>query len=83
MVSIIKKEQQKETEEETINQLKWTYNEESSSLEVMINDTILFNEQDDLLEDPKNKMQVIDKMNKFIFLASEELRKIEKIIKDC
>lgn len=82
MVSIIKKEQQKETEEETINQLKWTYNEESSSLEVMINDTILFNEQEDLLEDPKNKMQVIDKMNKFIFLASEELRKIEKIIKD-
>lgn len=82
MVSITKKEQQKETDEEIINQLKWTYNEEIASLEVMINDTILFNEQEDLVDDPKNKMQVMDKMNKFIFLASEELKKIEKIIKE-
>lgn len=82
MISITKTEQNKETQEEIINQLKWTYNEETSSLEVMINDTVLFNEVEDLVEDPKNKMQVIDKINKFIFLASEELRKIEKILKE-
>jgi hypothetical protein len=82
MLFITKIEQDKETEEETVNELRFTFNEETSSLEVMINDTLLFDEIHDFTEDQKKKMQVMDKLNKFIFLASEELRKIEKEIKE-
>lgn len=79
---ITKIEQDKETEEETVNELRFTLNEETSSLEVMINDTLLFDEVEDFTEDQKKKLQVVDKINKFTFLASEELRKIEKEIKE-
>lgn len=79
---ITKIEQDKETEEETINELRFTFNEETSSLEVVINDTLLFDEVEDFTEDQKKKLQVVDKINKFTFLASEELRKIEKEIKE-
>lgn len=82
MLFITKIEQDKETEEETVNELRFTFNEETSSLEVMVNDTLIFDEIQDLTEDPKKKMQVTEKLNKFIFLASEELRKIEKEIKE-
>lgn len=81
MLFITKIEQDKETEEETVNELRFTFNEESSSLEVMVNDTLLFDEIQDFTEDQKKKMQVTDKLNKFTFLASEELRKLEKEIK--
>lgn len=79
---ITKIEQDKETQEETVNELKFTFNEESSSLEVMINDTLLFDEVADFTQDQKKKLQVVDKINKFSFLASEEVRKIEKEIKE-
>lgn len=79
---ITKTEQNKETEEETGNELRFTFNEETSSLEVMVNDALIFDEIKDLTEDPKKKMQVVEKINKFIFLASEELRKLEKEIKE-
>lgn len=82
MLFITKIEQDKETEEETLNELRFTFNEETSSLEVVINDTLLFDEVQDFTEDQKKKMQVVDKLNKFIFLASEELRKLEKEIKE-
>jgi len=81
MLFITKIEQEKETEEETVNELRFTFNEETSSLEVMINDTLLFDEIQDFTADQKKKMQVVDKLNKFTFLASEELRKLEKEIK--
>jgi hypothetical protein len=82
MLFITKIEQNKDTEEEVINELRFTFNEERLSLEVVINDTLLFDEIEDFTEDQKKKMQVIDKLNKFTFLASEELRKIEKEIKE-
>lgn len=82
IVFITKIEQDKETEEETANELRFTFNEEASSLEVMINDVILFDEVKDFAQDQKKKLQVIDKLNKFTFLASEEVRKIEKEIKE-
>ncbi len=82
LLFISKIEQDKETEEEIANELRFAFNEENSSLEVMINDTLLFDEIKDFTEDPKTKMQVMDKLNKFIFLASEELRKLEKEIKE-
>ena len=71
-----------ETEEETINELRFTFNEETSSLEVVINDILLFDEIQDFTQDQKKKLQVVDKLNKFTFLTSEELRKIEKEIKE-
>jgi hypothetical protein len=82
LLFISKIEQDKETDEEIANELRFAFNEENSSLEVMINDTLLFDEIKDFTEDPKTKMQVVDKLNKFIFLASEELRKLEKEIKE-
>ena len=82
MIFITKTEQDKETEEEIVNELRFTFNEDALSLEVVINDTLLFDEVEDFTEDQKKKMQVIDKLNKFTFLASEELRKIEKEIKE-
>jgi len=82
MIFITKIEQDKETEEEAINELRFTFNQETSSLEVMVNDTLLFDEIQDFTEDPKKKMQVSEKLNKFIFLASEEQRKLEKEIKE-
>lgn len=82
LLFITKIEQDKETEEETINELRFIFNEETLSLEVMINDTLLFDEVEDFSQDQKKKMQVVDKINKFTFLASEELRKIEKEIKE-
>jgi len=81
-IFITKIEQDKETEEETVNELRFTFNEETSSLEVMVNDSLLFDEIQDFTEDQKKKLQVVDKLNKFIFLASEELRKLEKEIKE-
>ncbi len=82
MLFITKIEQEKETEEETVNELRFTFNEETSSLEVMVNDTLLFDEIQDFTEDAKKKMQVTEKLNKFIFLTSEEVRKLEKQIKE-
>lgn len=80
MIFITKIEQDKETEEETVNELRFTFNEETASMEVMVNDTLLFDEIKDFTEDQKKKMQVSEKLNKFIFLASEEVRKMEKEI---
>ena len=82
MIFITKIEQDQETEEETINELRFTFNEETSSLEVVINDILLFDEIQDFTQDQKKKLQVVDKLNKFTFLTSEELRKIEKEIKE-
>lgn len=81
MLFITKIEEDKDTEEETNNELRFTFNEETQSLEVVVNEVLLFDEVEDFSEDQKKKLQVIDKINKFTFLASEELRKIEKEIK--
>jgi len=78
---IAKNEQNKETDEEIINELKFVFDTQSTSLRVMINDTLLFDEVQDFTEDQKKKLQVVDKINKFMFLASEEVRKLEIIIK--
>lgn len=77
---ITKIEQDKTTEEETTNELRFMFNEEQSSLEVMVNDTLLFDEIQDFTEDQKKKMQVSEKLNKFLFLATEEQKKLEKEI---
>jgi hypothetical protein len=38
----------------------------------------LYDEIEDLQDDQNKKMQVIDKINKFIFLVSEELKVYER-----
>ena len=77
---ITKVEQDKETDEETENELRFAFNEETSSLEVMVNNILLFDEIQDFTADAKKKMQVSEKLNKFIFLAWEEQKKLEREI---
>jgi len=47
-----------------------------------LDDVLLFDEVEHLNNDPKKKMQVMDKLNKFIFLAGEYQKKVEKEIKE-
>jgi len=82
IVFITKIEQNKETSEESENELRFSFNEETSSIEVMVNNTLLFDEIQDFTADPKKKMQVSEKLNKFIFLTSEEQKKLEKEIQN-
>jgi hypothetical protein len=39
---------------------------------------LLYDEVTDLQENENKKMQVMEKLNKFIFLISEEIKKLEK-----
>lgn len=82
IVFITKIEQNKETSEESENELRFSFNEETSSIEVMVNNTLLFDEIQDFTADPKKKIQVSEKLNKFIFLTSEEQKKLEKEIQN-
>jgi hypothetical protein len=77
---ITKIEEDKTNNEETSNELRFMFNQEAASLEVMVKDTLLLDEIQDFTEDQKKKMQVSEKLNKFIFLASEEQKKLEKEI---
>ncbi len=81
ILAITKTEEDKESGEESTHILRFTYNDDTLSLEVTVNEVMLFDEKTDLEWDVKKKMQVMDKLNKFIFLASEEIRKIEKELK--
>ena len=81
MVTVTKTETDKTDEEETIHELNFYLNEEGNSLNVNLDEELLFEEEVDLVDDTNKKMQVMDKLNKFIFLVSEESRKLEKEIK--
>ena len=52
------------------------------SIILFINDVELYDEISDLQKDPNKKMQVLEKMNKFIFLLDEEYKKIKKYKKE-
>ena len=82
MVTITKMETDKEADEETSHELSFYLNEQGTALNVNLDEVLLFDELVDLQSDLKKKMQVIDKLNKFIFLLSEESRKLEKEIKE-
>jgi hypothetical protein len=81
-VSITKVETNKEDEEETTHELSFYLSEQGTALNVNLDEVLLFDEEVDLKDDLKKKMQVMDKINKFIFLLTEEARKIEKEIKE-
>lgn len=51
---------------------------DKASLNVKIDDELLYDEVTDLQENANKKMQVMEKLNKFIFLVTEELKKLEK-----
>jgi len=57
--------------------LKFSYDKVKKSLMVYVGDYLLWDEEEDLKNDHKKKMQVIDKLNKFVFLLEEEMKKIE------
>ncbi len=81
MVSVTKVETDKTDEEETTHELNFYLNESGTSLNVNLDEELLFEEEVDLADDVKKRMQVMEKLNKFIFLVTEESKKIEKEIK--
>ena len=81
-ITIKKVETDTATEEETVNDLAFLFDEDTTSVQVILDDILLFDEVEHLKDDPKKKMQVTDKFNKFIFLFGEYLKKVEKEIKE-
>ena len=51
---------------------------EDNSLWVYVDSEFLYDEVDDLQNDKNKAMQVMDKLNKFIFLVTDEYKKIER-----
>jgi hypothetical protein len=51
---------------------------DNNLINIKINGELLYNELDDLQKNTNKKMQVMEKLNKFIFLISEEFKKLEK-----
>jgi len=82
MVTVTKIEIDKSDDEETTHELNFYLNEEGASLNVNLDEELLFEEEVDLKDDAKRKLEVMDKVNKFIFLVSEESKKIEREIKE-
>ncbi len=74
----IRKETDIQTQDQQQTQLKFVLNDQEKSLLVYLNDQLLFDEKEDLQEDSKKKMQVVDKLNKLSFLVSEYYSKLEK-----
>ena len=62
----------------SIQEYKLDFIIEKSSLTVKIDGALLYDEVSDLQENANKKMQVMEKFNKFIFLISEEFKKLEK-----
>lgn len=79
-ITIKKIETDLDTEEEMVNDLWFVL--ENTSVQILLDDVLLFDELEDLQDDPKKKMQVTEKLNKFIFLLSEQQKKIEKEAKE-
>ncbi len=75
-VLISKVETDTETKEQQQNNLQ--FKDYNWSLEIVLDEQVLYDEIQDLKEDQNKKMQVIDKLNKFIFLISEELKVYER-----
>lgn len=81
-VLIKKIETEKTTGDELVNDLWFVHDEERNSRQVILDDVLLFDEVEHLQDEPKKKMQVTEKLNKFIFLLSEQQKKLEKEAKE-
>lgn len=75
-ILVSKVETNNETKDQQQNNLQFKDN--NWSLEILLDEQVLYDEIEDLKEDQNKKMQVIDKLNKFIFLVSEELKIYER-----
>jgi len=74
LISKIETDKESWEQEQNNLQLKNSY----WSLEIILDEQVLYDEIEDLQDDQNKKMQVIDKINKFIFLVSEELKVYER-----
>ena len=74
--NIEKTELTKASDNKEIHSLTFELN--NDSLKINIGNEILYDELEDLSDNPNKKMQVSEKLNKFIFLVTEEYKKIEK-----
>lgn len=84
-ITIEKNEFIKEDESNLENTLEFVLEEDleqNMSVSVIVNDVELYDEIKDLQKDSNKKMQVMEKMNKFIFLLDEEYKKIQKYQKE-
>lgn len=79
-ISITKTELDKKTQEESEHTL--FLNIENEWLNVGMDDVIIFEENKDLQNDQKKKIQVMEKINKFIFLAGEYQNTIQMELKE-
>lgn len=73
-------ETDKENEETNFNEIKLWLNPESNLFEIFLDEVLLF-EESDILEDNKKKSQVMEKLNKFIFLTESKLKDAQKEIR--
>jgi len=77
ILEVTRSELNKETDESNENVIAFVADIDDGQIQVFLDDTLLFEEQE-LLEDPKKKMQVMEKFNKFIFLTGEKIKDVEK-----
>lgn len=77
IVEVTRTETNKETEDSSENIIAFVSSLDDGQIQVFLDDTLLF-EEEELLADPKKKMQVMEKFNKFIFLTGEKLKDVEK-----
>lgn len=75
-ILISKVETDSESQDQQQNNLQFKDN--NWSIEILLDEQLLYDEIEDLQEDQNKKMQVADKLNKFIFLVSEELKIYER-----
>jgi len=77
ILEVTRTETNKETENSSENIIAFVSSLDDGQIQVFLDDTLLF-EEEELLVDPKKKMQVMEKFNKFIFLTGEKLKDVEK-----
>ncbi len=70
-------ETDKQNDETNFNELKLWLNPESHLFEIFLDEVLLF-EEEDLLQDNKKKSQVMEKVNKLIFLTESKLKDAQK-----
>ncbi|MCF7835165.1 hypothetical protein K9M48_03880 [Candidatus Gracilibacteria bacterium] len=74
-VLIKKTETNNDSQEEEENSLE--FQQKGGYLQIILDEHLLYNEED-IVDDENKKMQIIDKLNKFIFLVGEELKIYER-----
>jgi flagellar motor protein MotB len=77
VVVVKKKEVNMKTNEEKEDLLEIEFDEDEEGIQLYLNDDLLFDEQKDLDSNVKQKMQVMEKMDKFIFFDRWIFKKIE------